>query len=413
MIILMFITALALSAVAAYYSIAGLVAIFASAVIPIILMGSTLEVAKEVPVMLKTYFMTALVVLMLLTSMGIFGYLSKAHLDQAIPSGDIAAKVSLIDEKINQEKENINAARKTLIQLDSQVDQTIARTSNDTTDKGVGRSVSIRKSQARERKELYKTIQASQSEISKLNEERAPISKELRKVEAEVGPIKYIAALIYGDNLDESFLEKAVRIVILMIVSVFDPLAVLMLVAANWSLKNSRKEDLVFDTTGWKWDGVSEDFNPRPEPAGWQQVWQPTSEAWPPYEPDFPDVEEIRKQTDVDQNMEMTEHLFGTEDEFFAHGKEVAKELDVAEGQLPADYASTQSYLEDPMSWTKFTGTEGFVPKLETQTEWDPSFLKIFEGDDIIPSPKPPPKSTISVNEIDYDPINKMTFKHK
>ena len=280
MIYLMFMTALSLSAVAAYYSIAGLAAIFSAAIIPIVIMGSILEVAKlvvaswiyrnwkEIPVLLKSYFMVALIILMTLTSMGIFGYLSKAHLDQAVPSGDIAAKVALIDEKIKTEKETINEARKTITQLDSQVDQTIARTANDTTDKGVGRSVSIRKSQARERKDLYKTIQTSQSEISKLNEERAPIASTLRKVEAEVGPIKYIAALIYGDNLDESFLEKAVRIVILMIVSVFDPLAVLMLVAANWSLKH-RKEDVV-----------------------------------------------------------MTEKLFDTEEEFFAHGKEIAQEFD-------------------------------------------------------------------------------------
>jgi hypothetical protein len=190
-------------------------------------------------------------------------------LDQAVPSGDIAAKVALIDEKIKTEKETINEARKTIIQLDSQVDQTIARTANDTTDKGVGRSVSIRKSQARERKDLYKTIQTSQSEISKLNEERAPIASTLRKVEAEVGPIKYIAALIYGDNLDQSFLEKAVRIVILMIVSVFDPLAVLMLVAANWSLKHIRKEeepkynDSDFDTDGWVWDDIINEELPK------------------------------------------------------------------------------------------------------------------------------------------------------
>ena len=292
MIYLMFATALSLSAVAAYYSIAGLAAIFSAAIIPIVIMGGTLEVAKlvvaswlyrnwkEVPIMMKSYFMVALIILMTLTSMGIFGYLSKAHLDQAVPTGDVAAKVALIDEKIKTEKETINEARKTITQLDSQVDQTIARTANDTTDKGVGRSVSIRKSQAKERKDLYKTIQTSQSEISKLNEERAPIASTLRKVEAEVGPIKYIAALIYGDNLDESFLEKAVRIVILMIVSVFDPLAVLMLVAANWSLKHIRKEEPDPDTNPYGewteedmdqiiWDDFFEELNEEPAKPEW------------------------------------------------------------------------------------------------------------------------------------------------
>ena len=292
MIYLMFTTALTLSAVAAYYSIAGLAAIFSAAIIPIVIMGGTLEVAKlvvaswlyrnwkEVPIMMKSYFMGALIILMTLTSMGIFGYLSKAHLDQAVPTGDVAAKVGLIDEKIKTEKETISEARKTITQLDSQVDQTLARTANDATDKGVGRSVSIRKSQAKERKDLYKTIQASQSEISKLNEERAPIASTLRKVEAEVGPIKYIAALIYGDNLDESFLEKAVRIVILMIVSVFDPLAVLMLVAANWSLKHIRKEEVIPDSDSYQnwseddleqvvWDDFLEELNEEPTKSEW------------------------------------------------------------------------------------------------------------------------------------------------
>jgi hypothetical protein len=217
--------------------------------------------------MMKTYFTIALIVLMTLTSMGIFGFLSKAHLDQAVPSGDIASKVEIINEKLNTEKVTIEDAKRTIKQLDEQVNQTITRTSAETTTKGIDRSIKIRKSQAKERKELYATIQASQTEIAKLNEEKAPIATQLRKVEAEVGPIKYIAALIYGDNLDESFLEKAVRVVILMIVSVFDPLAVLMLVAANWSLKHRKKEESDFDTTGWKWDEVSEDFDPRPEPT--------------------------------------------------------------------------------------------------------------------------------------------------
>ena len=271
MIILMFITAFALSAVAAYYSIYGLTAIFAAAVIPIILMGSTLEVAKlvvaswlyhnwkEVPVLLKTYFTIALVILMTLTSMGIFGFLSKAHLDQAVPSGDIAAKVALIDEKIKIQKDTINEARKTIAQLDSQVDQTLARTATQANDSGVNRSVTIRKNQSKERNQTYKEIEKAQTEIGKLNEERAPIASTLRKVEAEVGPIKYIAALIYGDNLDASFLEKAVRIVILMIVSVFDPLAVLMLVAANWSLKQKKEETPEEEETDDIWTDIKDE----------------------------------------------------------------------------------------------------------------------------------------------------------
>lgn len=254
---LLFAVALSLSAVAAYYAVMGLLAIFAAAVVPIAIMGSLLEASKlvvaswlyrswkEIPKLLKTYFTIALVVLMLLTSMGIFGFLSKAHLDQAVPTGDIAAKLALIDEKIKTEKENINASRKELSQLDSQVDQTIARTTDAS---GAERAISIRRNQQKDRARILKEIGDSQAKIAKLNEERAPIATEVRKVEAEVGPIKYIAALIYGDNPEEDVLEKAVRWVIIMIVLVFDPLAVLLLVAANWQLRKESGQPESDDT---------------------------------------------------------------------------------------------------------------------------------------------------------------------
>ena len=245
---LLFAVALGLSAVAAYYAVVGLIAIFAAAVIPIAIMGSLLEASKlvvaswlyrnwkEIPLLLKSYFTVALVVLMLLTSMGIFGFLSKAHLDQAIPTGDVQSKLALIDEKIKTEKENINASRKELSQLDAQLDQTISRT---TDQGGTERAIQIRRNQQKDRNRILTEIGSAQTKIAKLNEERAPIASEVRKVEAEVGPIKYIAQVIYGDA-DTDLLEKAVRFVTILIVLVFDPLAVLMLVAANWQLKKDR-----------------------------------------------------------------------------------------------------------------------------------------------------------------------------
>jgi len=248
---LLFGVALSLSAVAAWYAIAGLVAIFAAAAIPIAIMGSLLEASKlvvaswlyrnwkEIPRLFKIYFFTALIVLMLLTSMGIFGFLSKAHLDQAVPTGDVVSKLNLIDEKIKIEKENINAARTAITQLDAQVNATLSRSDDS---KGAERSIAIRRGQQNERTKLVKEIGASQAKIAKYNEERAPIASEVRKVEAEVGPIKYIAALLYADNPDEDILEKAVRVVILLIVFVFDPLAVLLLVAANWQMKKDFPE---------------------------------------------------------------------------------------------------------------------------------------------------------------------------
>jgi len=257
---LLFAVALSLSAVAAWYAVAGLVAIFAAAAVPIVIMGSLLEVAKltvaswlyrswkEIPLLMKSYFTVALVVLMLLTSMGIFGFLSKAHLDQAIPTGDVSAKLALIDEKIKTEKDNINANRKELSQLDAQVDQTIART---TEASGAERSIQIRRNQQKDRNRILNEIGAAQTKIAKFNEERAPIAAEVRKVEAEVGPIKYIAAVIYGESTDTDVLERAVRIVTILIVIVFDPLAVLMLVAANWQMRRDKEGGIELAPTTW------------------------------------------------------------------------------------------------------------------------------------------------------------------
>jgi uncharacterized protein YlxW (UPF0749 family) len=250
---LLFFVALSLSAVAAWYAVAGLVAIFAAATIPIVIMGSLLEASKlvvaswlyrnwkEIPFLMKSYFTVALLVLMMLTSMGIFGFLSKAHLDQAVPTGEAAAKLALIDERINQEKENLNASRAELNQLDQAVNQIISRTEGATDTRAIERSIQVRRSQQRDRARLLDEIGKYQTKIAELQEERAPLASEVRKVEAEVGPIKYIAALIYEESADEEVLEKAVRFVTILIVLVFDPLAVLLLIAANWNLKHKTK----------------------------------------------------------------------------------------------------------------------------------------------------------------------------
>jgi len=243
--------ALSLSVIAAYYSIAGLAAIFAAAVIPIMIMGSILELAKVVVTiwlheywsrarwLMKLYLVSAVAMLMLITSMGIFGFLSKAHTDQSLVSGDVQAKISIYDEKIKTAKDNIDADRKALKQLDDAVDQVMGRSSDE---KGADKAVAIRRSQGKERARLIADIDAEQKKIANLNEEAAPIRAEVRKVEAEVGPIKYIAALIYGDNPDANILERAVRWVIILLVCVFDPLAIMMLLAATESLKWAREK---------------------------------------------------------------------------------------------------------------------------------------------------------------------------
>lgn len=251
--------ALTLSAIAAWYSVLGLTAIFAAAVIPIIIMGGSLEIAKVVTTVwlhkywdragwkLKLYLIPAVVALAFLTSMGIFGFLSKAHSDQSLVSGDVAAKIELIDEKIKISRENIAMSQKALEQMNSQVDQLLGRTEDDI---GANRAVQVRRQQRTERTRLQNEIAAEQEAIAKLNEEAAPIRAEVRKIEAEVGPIKYIAAMIYGDNPDANLLERAVRWMIILIVMVFDPLALVLVLAAQSSyrwldddLRNRKKEE--------------------------------------------------------------------------------------------------------------------------------------------------------------------------
>jgi len=243
-------TALLLSAVAEYYSIIGLTTIFSSAFWPIVILGGSLGLAKVVSVSwlyrnweevnksIKYYLVSAVVVLMFITSMGTFGYLSKAHLDQAVPTGDALSKVSIVDEKIKIQKDNIDAARKAIRQMDEQVDQLLSRTSEG---QGAERAVLVRRNQAKEREKLLLDIANAQKEITKLNEEKAPLASELRKITAEVGPIKYIAELIYGEA-DDSVIDKAVRWVIILIVAVFDPLAIALLIAANSQLKVNNRE---------------------------------------------------------------------------------------------------------------------------------------------------------------------------
>jgi hypothetical protein len=243
---------LSISAVAVYYSVVGLTAIFSAAVLPIIIMGATLELSKLVatvwlkqnwkiaPLSIKAYMTTAVIVLMLITSMGIFGFLSKAHNDQNLVSGDVVSKIAIYDEKIKTAKDNIDANRKQLKQMDEAVDQVMGRSSDE---KGADKAVALRKGQAKDRARLLQDIETEQKKISSLNEERAPIAAEVRKVEAEVGPIKYIAQFVYGSNPDSSILEKAVTWIIILIVVVFDPLAVILLLASQISFQNFRERE--------------------------------------------------------------------------------------------------------------------------------------------------------------------------
>jgi hypothetical protein len=246
-----FFVALVISAVAEFYSIIGLTSIFAAAYWPVVIMGVALGVGKitaavwlklhwnRASLAYKLYLVPAVAFLMFLTSMGIFGFLSKSHSDLSLVTGDKSAQLVIYDEKIKILNENTEANRKALKQLDAAVDQVMERS---TTVQGAIRSVSVRRNQQQERKQLTDEIIANQQEIGKITEERSVIAAEVRQVEAEVGPIKYIAAVIYGNNHDSELLESAVRWVIILIVLVFDPLALCLLLAAQQSLRWAKED---------------------------------------------------------------------------------------------------------------------------------------------------------------------------
>ena len=247
-ILITFLSAISISIIAAGYSIVGLSTLFAGAVVPIIAMGSALEVGKLVaaswlynnwrnklvPYTIKMYLTFAVIVLIFITSMGIFGFLSKAHLDQVKPTSSNNIKIELIDKQINQEQIIIDRSQKTLDLLDQTLEKYIEL-------EYVTRGLKERKKQEEERAALTLAINNASDKIAELTNKKAVLELEQDKIEAEVGPIKYIAELIYGDDAKDYF-DHAVRWVIIVLIFVFDPLAVLLLIAANISLRSRKVE---------------------------------------------------------------------------------------------------------------------------------------------------------------------------
>jgi len=245
--LLTFLSAISISVIAAGYSIIGLATLFAGSAMAIIAMGSALEVGKlvaaswlyhnwrsSIPRLLKAYLFTAIIILIFITSMGIFGFLSKAHLDQVKPQSSNNIKIELLVKQINQQNLIIDRAEKQLSLLDKALEVYIQK-------EYVTRGLKERKKQEEERKELTTAINNASDEIAKLTLKKSDIELTQDKIEAEVGPIKYVAELIYGENAKDNF-DKAVRIVILILIFVFDPLAVLLLIAANISLNQWRQK---------------------------------------------------------------------------------------------------------------------------------------------------------------------------
>lgn len=238
--------ALAISAVAGYFSIVGLTAIFAGAFWPIIIMGTALEAGKLVTASwlyrnwhiikgpIKFYLTSSVILLMFVTSMGIFGFLSKAHIDQtlAMQTGN-AEKIAIVQSKIDFEKKAIEDLDQQISQIDNAI--------NKLTDRGqANSSLNAADRQRKTRDDLVRKKEQRIEVVSKLTEEKIPLESAIKKIEAEVGPIKYIAQLIFEDA-GTSSLERAVRAVIILLVIVFDPLAVVLLIAANIGLSNNIK----------------------------------------------------------------------------------------------------------------------------------------------------------------------------
>ena len=286
--ILTLIVGLAISGVAAWYSIVGLMAIFAAAKIPIAIMGAVLEVGKlltaswlyqfwdKTNTLLKSYFTVAVVVLMFITSMGIFGFLSKAHMDQTLTVGDNSLLIERIDRKIDREKVKITDAETVVAQLDKTVQVLIDYDRI----RGPSGAIAVRESQNEERATLSNIIDQAYSKIDTLSVEKLELDKEQLELEAEVGPIKYIAAFIYGDELDKTLLERAVRWIIITIIFVFDPLAVLLIVAANMTLKEAMnkpkkvKITKAADATKKEWSEIKleQEVKEKPKPRKKEKV---------------------------------------------------------------------------------------------------------------------------------------------
>jgi len=244
--LLTLLVALAISTVAAYYSIVGLMAIFAGATTAIAIMGVVLEIGKLVcaswtfqnwktsPFTIRSYFIVAVVVLMLITSLGIFGFLSRAHITQSSPTALLEERIERINLKTNQRQTQINRYQGRLDTLDQALQRYIELGA-------ISKGLSKIGAMDNETNLLKTKISTLETEIDGLTDKKYGLKTELNLAEVEVGPIRYVASMIY-DDVSESQLEEAVRWIIILLIFVFDPLAVVLVIAANISLRDYRKE---------------------------------------------------------------------------------------------------------------------------------------------------------------------------
>ena len=234
-------TSLTLAGCAAYFSIIGLMTIFSGAALSIAVMASILEFGKIVSAawlhyewdrinnLVRGYFTTAVLVLMLITSMGIFGFLSKAHIDSSLTSDSYSLEASIVDKRLEGKQLQLDNLTGRLENLDY-----VLQTSRPEDRNYVNRV------QTQERNEINAEIDLLVADIVQLNEQKLPIQRLQLEQEAELGPVKYIADMIYGEDAP-SFYDNAVRWVILTIIFVFDPLAIMLLIVSTAAFKRDRE----------------------------------------------------------------------------------------------------------------------------------------------------------------------------
>jgi len=238
--------ALAISTVAAWYSIVGLMAIFAGATTAIMIMGIVLEIGKLIcaswtfanwkscPVIMRSYFIISVIVLMFITSLGIFGFLSRAHITQSSPTALLEERIERIELKVDQRQTQVNRYQGRLDTLDKALERYIELGA---ISKGLAKIGAM----DNETSILKTKIEGLENEIDGLTDEKYELKTNLSLAEVEVGPIRYVAEMLYDDT-SESELEQAVRWIIILLIFVFDPLAVMLVIAANITLRDYRKE---------------------------------------------------------------------------------------------------------------------------------------------------------------------------
>ncbi len=257
------ITSISIAAIAAWYSIVGLMAIFAGATIAIAVMGGVLEVGKlvtaawlhanwkEAPWLMKSYLTLAVLVLMVITSLGIFGFLSKAHLEHTISTGGTNdLRITNLARQIQNEERTISDSSVVIEQLDA----TVATLLEYDRVRGPDGAVATRKAQTEERDAMNAAINQGYARIEELQAQLTPLQQEKLAIEVEVGPLKYIAELVYGEEEAANYFDEAVRGVIILIIVCFDPLAVVLLLAASMGFKQRRASKFLYEDGNFRVD---------------------------------------------------------------------------------------------------------------------------------------------------------------